>query len=160
MLFNFNIFGNTLTRRVEKKKKIEGEIEVLKKEQKVHFERAIKNANARKETLNNEIENSILLYQTKIKELQSQKERQNFLNDEELKVTLDQINNEYNRKIITKINQAKNIEHLIEAERKSQEDILIPYQPNTATPKEKTRLFEDIEQKEEKKVETKKINKK
>ena len=86
MLFNFNIFGNTLTRRVEKKKKIEGEIEVLKKEQKVHFERAIKNANARKETLNNEIENSILLYQTKIKELQSQKERQNFLNDEELKL--------------------------------------------------------------------------
>ena len=49
-----SVFGNSITSKVEQKKRIEGQIEVLRKQEKVECERVIKDFAARKEQLEND----------------------------------------------------------------------------------------------------------
>lgn len=141
-VFN-TIFGNSITRRIEKRKRLEGEVEVLKKQQKVESERVIKSYATKRETLINNTNVQISNLKNQIKVLENQQEATLGLYAEQQKVTLDEVINEFDRKIMSKINKAKKLNYLVEAEQKNIQDIVEPGQPNA--PKERITLNENIE---------------
>ena len=133
-MFEF-IFGNSVTRKVESKKRIEGEVEVLKKQQKVKVEGTIKNYNAKKTSAIDSINAQINNYRAQIKNLEQQKKDQEEMYDKEMKVAVDKVINDYNRKIIAKQNKAKKLGYYIDAEQKNIQDVIEPSQPNAPTSK-------------------------
>lgn len=136
------IFSSLMTRRIQKRQKLEGQVEVLKKQQKLASERKVKEYDLKKQTLKLNTDQQIAEYEKEIKELKAEKERQDYLLAEQQKVELDEIFNKYNQKITSKKNSIKKLGHLIDAERQSQEDILNPDQPNTVNV-ERKRLLEE-----------------
>lgn len=134
-----SLFGNSITSKVEKKKKIEGDVEVLKKEQKVKTEETIKDFEVRKATTLDSITAQINSLKAQIKNLEKAKEDRAEMLDQELKVEIDKVINSYNRKIISKQNQAKKLGYYIDAEQKNIQDVIDPYQPNA--PKEQKQVL-------------------
>lgn len=139
------IFSSLMTRRIQKRQKLEGQVEVLKKQQKLASERKVKEYDLKKQTLKLNTEQQIAEYEKGIKELKSEKERQDYLLAEQQKVELDEIINRYDQKITKKKNDIKKLGHLIDAERQSQEDILNPDKPNTLTQPVRKTLLEEID---------------
>lgn len=135
------IFSSLITRRIQKKQKLEGQVEVLKKQQKLASEKIIKEYDLKKQNLKFNTDSEIAECEKQIKELNAEKERQDYLLAEQQKVELDEVINKYNQKITSKKNSIKKLTHLIDAERQSQEDILNPDQPNTLK-SSKTKLLE------------------
>lgn len=129
------MFGNSITSKVERKKKIEGEVEVLKKEQKVKLEETIKAYDVKKASILDSITAQINNYKAQIKNLEKAKQDKSEMMNEELKVDIDKVTNIYNRKIISKQNQAKKLGYYINAEQKNIEDVIDPDQPNAPTQK-------------------------
>jgi hypothetical protein len=119
-----SIFGNSITKMVEKQKRVLGEIEVLKKQQKVESEEVCKDFADQKTSLCDAIDANIQALQAQISSLKEQKKTKCALLDEKKKVTLDKVINDFDQKITSKRNQAKRIGHLIGAERLNMEDIL------------------------------------
>lgn len=140
------IFSSLMTRRIQKRQKLEGQVEVLKKQQKLASERKVKEYDLKKQNLKLNTEQQIAEYEKEIKELKSEKERQDYLLAEQQKVELDEIINKYDQKITKKNNDIKKLGHLIDAERQSQEDILNPDQPNTLTQTTRKTLMEEVEE--------------
>lgn len=128
-----SLFGNSITGKVEKKKRIEGEIEVLKKEQKVKVEETTKAYDVRKASELDSITAQINNYKAQIKNLEKAKQDRADMLAEELKVDIDKVVNSYDRKIISKQNQAKKLGYYIDAEQKNIEDVIDPDQPNAPT---------------------------
>lgn len=129
------MFGNSITSKVERKKRLEGEVEVLKKEQKVGVEETIKKFDVKKATELDSITAQINNYKAQIKNLEKAKQDRSEMLSEELKVEVDKVTNIYNRKIIAKQNQAKKLGYYIDAEQKNIEDVIDPDQPNAPTQK-------------------------
>ena len=129
-----SIFGGSITRMVEKQKKINGEIEVLKKQQKVKSEEVIKEAATKKKALSDAVEANIQALQAQISSLKEQKKTKTALIDESTKVELDKVINDFDQKIVAKKNQSKRLTHLIGAEKMNMEDILSPELPNAPQP--------------------------
>lgn len=129
-----SIFGGSITRMVERQKKIDGEIEVLKKQQKVESEEVIKEAATKKKALIDAIEANIQALQAQISSLKEQKKTKLALIDEKTKVELDKVINDFDQKIIAKKNQSKRLTHLIGAEKMNMDDILSPDTPNMPSP--------------------------
>lgn len=129
------MFGNSITAKVEHKKKIEGEVEVLKKEQKVKVEETTKAYDVKKASELDSITAQINNYKAQIKNLEKAKEDRAEMLDQEKKVDIDKVVNNYNRKIISKQNQAKKLGYYIDAEQKNIEDVIDPDQPNAPTQK-------------------------
>ena len=149
-LYN-TIFGNSITRRIEKRKRIEGEVEVLKKQQKVESERVVKSYNTKRETFINNTKVQISNYEAQIKALENQQEATLSLYAEQQKVALDEVINEFDRKIMNKINKAKKLNYLVEAEQKNIQDIVEPGQPNA--PRKRVKLNEEIKRLDSEEVE-------
>ena len=103
------IFGNSVVRKVENKKKIEGDIQVLKKQQKVRMEEIIKECATKKANISNSIDAQITELQAQITVLKKSKQDQCDLMDEKQKVMIDQMINDFDRKIINKTNKAKKL---------------------------------------------------
>ena len=120
------LFGNSITKKVEKHNRLIGDIEVLKKEQKVSSEAVLKSYATKKRNLNNSVDADIARLQAQIAALKEHRTSQLELLEEERKVVLDRTINNYDRKITSKYNQAKKLEHLINAERENMEDIINP----------------------------------
>lgn len=137
-----SIFGSNVVRKVEKKKRIEGEIEVLKKQEKVQTENVIKSYDQKKKDLADSTSAQVNALQAQITSLKSNKETQTKLLDEERKVALDKVINEFDQKITNKKNQAKKLGYLIEAEQKNLQDVIDPNQPNQPTEQPKKILLE------------------
>lgn len=142
------VFGSIITRRIQKKQRLEGQVEVLKKQQKLASERTIKEYDLKKQNLKFNTEQQISTLEKEIKELKAERERQEYLLAEQQKVELDETINRYNQKISSKNSSIKKLAHLIEAERKIQEDILNPDQPNTVKV-ERKRLLEETKKDKE-----------
>lgn len=125
-----SIFGNSITGKVERKKRIEGEIEVLKKQEKVECERVLKDFQAKREQLENDTNAEIARLKSEINRLNTNRDAQLILFDEQQKVMLDETIYEFDRKIVNKTNKAKKLGYLVEAEQKNIEDVINPAQPN------------------------------
>lgn len=133
-MFEF-VFGNTITRKVESKKRIEGEIEVLRKQQKVKAESTVKEYNSKKALTIDSINAQINNYKAQIKNLEQLKKDKEEMYDKEMRVAVDKVMNDYDRKIIAKINKAKKLGYYIDAEQKNIQDVITPDQPNAPTTK-------------------------
>lgn len=127
------IFGNTITKKVEKKNKIEGEVEVLKKEQKVAVEAVMKDFDEKKQEVVDSVDAQIVSLEAQIASLKTSKVTRCNLLDEHRKVALDKTINDYNIKIVQKQNEAKKLGHYIDAENRSIQDTINPSQPNAPT---------------------------
>lgn len=141
-MFEF-IFGNTITRKVESKRRIEGEVEVLKKQQKVRSEATLKDFNTKKVLALDSINAQINNLKAQIKNLEQQKKDKEEMFDKELRVAIDKVMNDYDRKIINKQNKAKKLGYYIDAEQKNIQDVITPDQPNAPVSSGKKRLLED-----------------
>ena len=138
-----SIFGNSVIRKVEKKKKLEGQLEVLKKQQKVEVEKVSKESDEKKASMIVYIDSQINAHKASITTLENQKKTQQDLLDEQKKVEIDKCTHNFDRKIVSKMNEIKRLGHYIEAERKNQDDALNPDRPNAPTISEKKILLED-----------------
>lgn len=138
-------FGNSITWKVEKQKRIEGEVEVLKKQQKVEVERITKENEAKRKATVDQINAEIAQMQANIASLKQSRTDKIALLAEELKVSVDKAINDYNRKIVNKQNKAKKLGYYIDAEQRNIQDVINPEQPNAPTSKSIRILNEDIE---------------
>ena len=143
------LFRNNIVMKAEKQRRIVGEVEVLKKQQKVEVEKTTKQYAAKKVNMENTIDAQIASLEAQIASLKNSKKAQAELFAEELKVALDKVINLYDRKIVNKTNQAKKLGYFIDAERRNQEDVLNPDQPNA--PKKILLESEQVETKSKKK---------
>lgn len=130
-----NIFKNKITRMVEKSKKIEGEIEVLKKQQKVKSENAMKANKAKQLDFTNTTNATIESYKAAIKIAESNIKTECDKYDQECRVEVDKIMNDYNSKILAKMNELNRTKNLIEAENKNNMDVMKPLMINAPTSK-------------------------
>lgn len=124
------LFGSNVISKVQQKKKLEGEIEVLKKQQKVEVEKISKETDEKKAHIVNTINADIAALNAQIDNLKKEKTTRQDLLDQERKVLIDKKVNDFNQQITFKQNKVKRLEHFIDAERKNQEDALNPDQPN------------------------------
>ena len=138
-------FGNSITWKVEKQKRIEGEVEVLKKQQKVEVERITKENEAKRKATVDQINAEIAQMQANIASLKQSRTDKIALLAEELKVSVDKAINDYNRKIVNKQNKAKKLGYYIDAEQRNIQDVINPEQPNAPTSKSIRILNEDTE---------------
>ena len=157
-------FGNSITSKVERQKKLNGEVEVLKKEQKVRIEETEKEFEVKENETLDSLDAQINSLKAQIKSLQKAKEDRSKLLIEEKKVAIEKVTNKYNRKIVYKVNQAKKLGYYIDAEQKNVQDVIAPDQPNAPTPTRELgfRVEPEKEKKilvEEKKPRTKKTSK-
>lgn len=134
MFISFNT-KSKITRMVEKSKKVSGQIEVLKKQQKAASESLIKDNEAQKVAVTNSIEAQIASYKAQIETLKNQKETQCAACDQRLKVDLDRIINSYDEKILAKKNELNRLNNMIDAENKNNADVMKPFQTNAPTTK-------------------------
>ena len=125
-----SLFGNSVIRKVEKKKKLEGQLAVLRQQQKIEAEKISKETEKKKADLVCDIDAQITSYEASINNLKKQKKTQQDLLDEQKRVEMDKKIHEFDRKIVSKVNEIKRLGHFIEAERKNQDDALNPDQPN------------------------------
>ena len=128
-----NLFGNPVVRQTEKKKRIEGEVEVLKKQQKVEIENVIKNNQVRQAETIDSINAEIGALKARISSLNKEREDKVNILREELKVEVDKVTNDFDRKIVAKQNKIKRLGYLIDADRKSEEDAINSQLPNAPT---------------------------
>ena len=156
-MFLDRIFGNGVVRKVEKKKRVEGEVEVLKKQQKVQTENVINTYEQRKASVVDNTNAQINALQAQIVALKNSKETKCKLLDEEKKVAIDKVINEFDQKIVSKSNYAKKLGYLITAEQKNLQDVVSPDQPNAPTEHKQNPIgFGPIESVELPKTNTKK----
>lgn len=126
MGFFEGLFGNSIIRKVEKHNKLTGDIEVLKKQQKVSSEAVLKAYAVKRRNLNDVADADIARLQAQIASIKERRTAQLELLEEERKVTLDKTINDFDRKITNKYNKAKKLEHLINAEKANMEDVINP----------------------------------
>lgn len=124
------IFGNSIAGKVQKRKKLEGQIQVLKKQQKVESENVLNTYAQRKQEIIDSTEAQILEHKNQIEMLKANKESRCKLLDEERKVTLDRTINEFDAKISAKQNEVKKLIRYIHAEQGNINDLLEEDQPN------------------------------
>lgn len=128
-------FKNKITKMVEKTNKLSGEIEVLKKQQKVKAESLIKENADKKTFYTNAGEATIANYKVQIEIIKNNIKLRCSIYDQELKVNLDKACNGFDGKILKKTNQLNRLRNLIEAEQKNNEDLIKPLMVNAPTPK-------------------------
>ena len=125
-----NLFNNNITQRVEKKNRIDGEIEVLKKKQKVKSEEILHDYEDKKQSTVDQINATINSLQAQITSLKASKATKCQMLDEQRKVELDKVINEFDNKIINKQNKSKKLARYIEADCNNINDNIAPQQPN------------------------------
>lgn len=134
-MFEFLGNGNNVTRKVEKKGRIEGQIKVLQNEQKAKAEAVVTEYNQKKIDSDDSINAQIVALQARIESLKIEKETQKTLLDKEQKVKLEKVINHFDVKIISKQNQVKRLGRYIDAERANIDDVMNqPSRPNEPRP--------------------------
>ncbi len=134
----FSLFKNSITYKVEKKRKLEAEVELLKKQQKVEVEKCSKKYATSLAEEQDAIEQQISMLKAQIEVLKTTKTNRISILNEEKKVEMDRIIKNFDLKIISKQNQVKKLGHLIDAELLNEQDVINPDKPNSPKP-----LFEE-----------------
>lgn len=137
----FNLFKNSITYKVEKKRKLEAEVELLKKQQKVEVEKCTKKYATSLAEEQDAIEQQISMLKAQIEVLKTTKTNRVSILNEEKKVELDRIIKNFDLRIISKQNQVKKLGHLIDAELLNEQDVINPDNPNSPKP-----LLEEVKQ--------------
>lgn len=128
-MFNFFTF-NRMQRFVERKKRFEGDVEVLKTKQKVEYENVVRSFKAKKSQLENNIAVEIKALITQIDNLKKMKGTQTTALDEEMKVELKKVDNKFNQQILAKQNEIKKLNNLIYKEEQDIKDLIAVQSPN------------------------------
>ena len=135
------LFKTSIQRHVEKKCRLENEIEVLKTQQKVRSENVISEFNSKKTQHQNNVDAQIAALQNQIENLKVSKTTQVEAFEKERIVALKKVDNEFDAKILAKQNEVKKLSNLIEKEQKDMRDIV---QPQKATaPKDNRRILNE-----------------
>ena len=124
------LFRDSITRKVEKKRKLEGEIALLKKQQKVKSEAVIKDYDKKRVEMVNNINAEITAYKANIDTLTTSISVQSGILEQEKKVELDKVINDFDQRIIAKQNKLKRVINFIEADKKNMEDVISTELPN------------------------------
>ena len=124
------LFRDSITRKVEKKRKLEGEIALLKKQQKVKSEAVIKDYDKKKVEMVNNINAEITAYKANIDTLTTSISVQSGILEQEKKVELDKVINDFDQRIIAKQNKLKRVINFIDAEKKNMQDVISTELPN------------------------------
>lgn len=127
------IFGNSITSKVEKKKKVENQIEVLKKEEKMKSEKIMAEYKAKDENFKNNADAEINSLKARIKTLEQEKLTNEKVLEQEKRVELDKIFHDYDERIINKKNLVNRLNNFIGAEKKNMQDAIDNTQPNQPT---------------------------
>ena len=137
-----NFFKTNIQRHVEKRNKLENEIEILKTRQKVKYESVIDEYEGKKVQYQNNVEAQINALNNQIENLKISKVTQGQAYDKEKFVELKRIDNEFDQKILTKQNEVKKLTNLINKEQKDMIDLINPTKAN-APKNNKKILVED-----------------
>ena len=127
------IFGNSITSKVEKKKKVENKIQVLKKEQKMKTDKIVAEYKSKEEAFKNNATAQINSLKARIKTLENEIKVNSDVLLQERKVELDKVTHEYDEKIINQQNLVNRLSNFIGAEKKNMEDAITNTQPNAPT---------------------------
>lgn len=128
-MFSFFTF-NRMQRFVERKKRFEGDVEVLKTKQKVEYENVVRNFKAKKSQLENDVAVEIKALLTQIDNLKKMKLTQTTALDEAMKVELKKVDNRFNQQILAKQNEIKKLNNMIDKEQKDIRDLISVQSPN------------------------------
>ena len=133
------LFKTTIQRYVEKKNKLENEIEILKTQQKVKSETVIADFESKKTQFQNNVDAQIATLQNQIENLKVSKVTQVTAFEKERIVELKKVDNEFDAKILARQNEVKKIANLIDKEQKDMRDLVNPLKSNA--PKDNKRIL-------------------
>lgn len=133
------LFKTSIQRHIEKKSKLENEIEVLKTQQKVKSEIVISEYDSKKTQHQNTIDAQIAALQNEIENLKVSRTTHSASLDKEKVVQLKKVDNEFEAKILSKQNEVKKLSNLIDKEQKDMEDLITPLKPNA--PKDNRKIL-------------------
>lgn len=133
------LFKTNIQRYVEKKNKLENEIEVLKTQQKVKSETVIADFESKKTQFQNNVDAQIATLQNQIENLKVSKVTQVTAFEKERIVELKKVDNEFDAKILARQNEVKKIANLIDKEQKDMRDLVNPLKSNA--PKDNKRIL-------------------
>ena len=118
------LFKDKVVLKVEKKKKLENAIELLKKEKQIQFETVVKDFDMQKINLSTEVETQIKALEAQINCLRQELKAQLALIQKRSVIELDKVINEYDQRISIKENDLNKLLNLIEADKKSLNQVI------------------------------------
>ena len=135
------LFKTSIQRHVERKCRLENEIEVLKTQQKVISENVLSEFNSKKTQHENNVDAQIAALLNQIENLKVSKTTQVAAFEKEKVVALKKVDNEFDAKILAKQNEVKKLSNLIEKEQKDMRDLVQPQKANA--PKDNRRILNE-----------------
>ena len=135
------LFKTSIQRHVEKKQKLENEVQVLKTQQKVKSENVIAEYNSRKVQFENNVSAQIAALKNQIKNLEVARTTQAEAYEKEKTVQIKKVDNEFDAKILAKKNEITKLTNLIEKEKKDMQDLIQPEKSNA--PKDNRKLLNE-----------------
>ena len=135
------LFKTNIQRYVEKKNKLENEIEILKTQQKVKSETVIADFESKKTQFQNNVDAQIATLQNQIENLKVSKVTQVTAFEKERIVELKKVDNEFDAKILARQNEVKKIANLIDKEQKDMRDLVNPLKSNA--PKDNRKILNE-----------------
>lgn len=118
------LFKDKVVLKVEKKKKLENAIELLKKEKQIQFETIVKDFDMQKINLSTDVETQIKALEAQINCLRQELKAQLALIQKRSVIELDKVINEYDQRISIKENELNKLLNLIEADKKSLNQVI------------------------------------
>ena len=118
------LFKDKVVLKVEKKKKLENAIELLKKEKQIQFETIVKDFDMQKINLSTDVETQIKALEAQINCLRQELKAQLALIQKRSVIELDKVINEYDQRISIKQNELNKLLNLIEADKKSLNQVI------------------------------------
>ena len=140
MIFE-KLFRTNFQKHIERKARVENEVEVLKTQQKVKSEAVIANFESKKIQFSNNTDAEITTLEKQIENLKASKTNQICAFEKELVVELKKVDNEFDAKILAKQNEIKKLTNLIEKEQKDMRDLVTPLKSNA--PKNNRRILNE-----------------
>lgn len=135
------LFRTNFQKHIERKARVENEVEVLKTQQKVKSEAVIANFESKKIQFSNNTDAEITTLEKQIENLKASKTNQICAFEKELVVELKKVDNEFDAKILAKQNEIKKLTNLIEKEQKDMRDLVNPLKSNA--PKNNRRILNE-----------------
>lgn len=140
MILDF-LFKTSIQRHVERKAKVENQIQVLKTQQKVKSENVVSEYNSKKVQHENTVDAQIAALENQIENLRVSKTTQVEAFEKEKTVALKKVDNYFDARILAKQNEVKKLSNLIEKEQKDMKDLVQPQKSNA--PKDNRRILNE-----------------
>lgn len=135
------LFKTAFQRHVERKAKVEKQIELLKNQQKVKSENVIAEYDSKVTQAKNNIDAQITALKNQIENLKVAKKTQTETITKEREIAIKKLDNEFDAKILAKKNELKKLTNLIEKEQKDMADFVNPERANA--PKDNRKILNE-----------------